>query len=95
MITILNNLRGEFQRYQDQWNATHANTIDLVAFWDVWIRDRLRQIAVVAVRSAQTGLDDLRELAPDGDQAFADGLKAIENWIAEIQTVTVSATGLL
>jgi hypothetical protein len=36
MITILNNLRHEFQIYQDHWNALYpADSIDLVAYWDV------------------------------------------------------------
>jgi hypothetical protein len=96
MITILNNLRGEFQLYQNQWNANNPTmTIDLVAYWDVWIRDFLRRVPARAVIAAERGYAGLLDMAPAAGEAFADGLILIEEWIAELKNVQIDTTGLL
>jgi hypothetical protein len=98
MITVLNNLRGEFRMYQNQWNSLHpTETIDLVAYWDIWIRDFLRTFQTSALASAERGYAALLEMAPanGGDTGiFAAGLIMIHEWVDEIRAASISDTGL-
>ena len=96
MIGVLNNLRGEFQLYQNQWNSDNPNeTINLVGYWDIWIRDFLRYFRENAVNVAERSYLRLQQLAPAGDDEFEAALVLIEDWIEEIKGSSVPDTGLL
>jgi hypothetical protein len=95
MMTILNNLRSDFRLYQNRWNSLNPNdTIDLVGYWDVWIRDFFRHFQQNALNSAERGYAQLLEMAPDAGEAFADGLILIEEYIEEIKNAEISDYGL-
>lgn len=100
MITIMNNLRAEFQIYQDHWNALNPTiTIDLVAYWDEWIRDHLRMIATQALTTAELVYRELLALDPtayaDDEYVFEYGLVVIQDWIDRIKDAYISEYGLL
>jgi hypothetical protein len=95
MITVLNNLRSEFRLYQNHWNANNPTIpIDLFVYWDVWIRDLLRQVATAALVSAERGYAALLDMAPAAGEAFADGLILVGEWVEELQNVQIDTTGL-
>ena len=95
MITILNNIRGEFQIYQKQWNAQNpTRTINLVAYWDEWIRDFLRQFSVTARNNAQQALTAFQQQAPNGDADYAAGLARIQSWVNQLNGASIQFGGL-
>jgi hypothetical protein len=95
MIGVLNNLRGEFQLYQNQWNSDNPNeTINLVGYWDVWIRDFLQHFREFTIGVAERSYLALQQLAPSGDDEFEAALVLIEDWVDEIKGSSVPDTGL-
>ncbi|KAJ6286653.1 hypothetical protein J3E71DRAFT_388338 [Bipolaris maydis] len=95
MIGVLNNLRSEFQLYQNQWNSDNPNeTINLVGYWDVWIRDFFRHFREFTVGVAERSYLALQQLAPSGDDEFEAALVLIEDWIEELKGSSVALTGL-
>lgn len=92
---MFNNLRSEWQIYQDQWNALNPlNTINLVRFWDVWIRDFLRQFSANAVTVAERAYQALQDMAPEGDDEFEAGLVIIEDWVEALRNAQIDQNGL-
>jgi hypothetical protein len=95
MITILNNIRGELQIYETQWNSQNPDhTIKLVAYWDEWIRDFLRQFSVTAQNNAQQALTAFQKEAPDGDSNFAAGIASIQGWVNQLNGASINFGGL-
>lgn len=95
LMTTLNDLGDQFQLAETAWNAANPNDqVQLVAFWDEWIRDFLQHVVTTARnwanRAAQEAATEWAGRPTNQQPYYNDALVAIQNLINQINAINVA-----